>query len=283
MIEFDGVESTISKGIVGRIVEASWKEGGPKFNVIQHSAAINKGNSGGPLLDLCGRVVGVNTLKAVSIGVVRSGVTITSQSEGIFYASAIDVLLDQLKKLGISVTTNSENCVVSGQSSGAVTTKINYPWVMPAAILGSLILAGLAVYLSLRKNNVIRETYTQFQKRSKSASNANKNISNQMAFVLKGRNSNGHSIRIVIDQKYPIGSHILVGRDSNVARIAIDDPTISRQHAIIEVANNCLRVRDLNSTNGTWINNKKVTDQFTELFIGQELRFGKAVFNFSRE
>jgi S1-C subfamily serine protease len=34
---------------------------GPDTNVLMHSAPLSSGNSGGPLVDLCGRVVGVNT------------------------------------------------------------------------------------------------------------------------------------------------------------------------------------------------------------------------------
>ena len=35
--------------------------GGARIDTIFHTAPINPGNSGGPLIDACGRVIGVNT------------------------------------------------------------------------------------------------------------------------------------------------------------------------------------------------------------------------------
>ncbi len=63
------LENTVSVGVisgVGREVTARGRLGVELLrNVIQTDAAINFGNSGGPLLDLEGRVVGVNTATAV--------------------------------------------------------------------------------------------------------------------------------------------------------------------------------------------------------------------------
>ena len=56
-----GLEGTVTAGIVsalGRQIEAL--NGFTINDTIQTDAAINHGNSGGPLLDLEGRVVGVN-------------------------------------------------------------------------------------------------------------------------------------------------------------------------------------------------------------------------------
>jgi len=276
-IEFDGVESTITKGIVGRIIEASWKEGGPKLSVIQHSASINKGNSGGPLLDLCGRVVGVNTLKAFSIVEVKSGIGFTSQTEGIFYASAVDILLNQLRKLNINVAVKSEPCHFTNASKPTSISSIQNSSFTTIGVIGALFLAGLAVFFSLKKKELIKESFTQFQRRA--GHSPKSNIDNdKFNYQLNGSDSNGRSVRILIDQKFPVGSLIHIGRDPKLAKIAIDDPTVSRDHAIIEIKPSGLRVRDLNSTNGTWVDSNQIHDKFVDIAVGQTLTLGKAKF-----
>jgi hypothetical protein len=56
--------STLTNGVVGKTVRAG--VGGTVRPVIQHNAAINTGNSGGPLFNNCNVVVGVNTFVALS-------------------------------------------------------------------------------------------------------------------------------------------------------------------------------------------------------------------------
>ena len=60
--EFRG---TLTNGIISAINRDVWVDG-RQMTLIQTTAALNEGNSGGPLINLKGQVIGVNTIKMMS-------------------------------------------------------------------------------------------------------------------------------------------------------------------------------------------------------------------------
>ncbi|MES1198950.1 MAG: serine protease, partial [Pseudomonadota bacterium] len=74
---------------------------GENIPVINHEAAISSGSSGGPLMDECGRVIGVNTWHARG--------TDTLESRGV--ASRASVLIDFLDEAGVTPSLSDEKCL----------------------------------------------------------------------------------------------------------------------------------------------------------------------------
>ena len=70
---------------------------------------------------------------------------------------------------------------------------------------------------------------------------------------------------------YPIEGRTSIGR-SDDSTIVLVDPSVSRAHAIIEIVDRRARVADLGSTNGTFVNGRRVSA--AALSDGDELRFG---------
>ena len=92
------LSSTLTKGIVSALNRSVETQSGVNTNLIQTDAAINSGNSGGPLINTKGEVIGLNTLKA------------SNGAEGIGFAIPINDIkekIDSLSKpilnLGVSI------------------------------------------------------------------------------------------------------------------------------------------------------------------------------------
>ena len=87
-----GLSGTMTRGIISAIRSISGPQGNPIEDAIQTDAAVNPGNSGGPLLNSRGEVIGITTLIA------NNG---ADQSSGIGFAIPIDtakaVLADYAK------------------------------------------------------------------------------------------------------------------------------------------------------------------------------------------
>lgn len=89
---------TVTKGVVSAVGRTVTTDNGKQVNLIQTDTAINQGNSGGPLVNAQGQVIGINTLK------------LAGGAEGIGFAipinevkSKLDVLSKPILTLGVKV------------------------------------------------------------------------------------------------------------------------------------------------------------------------------------
>ena len=276
------VESTVSEGVVGRVFFASWLENGEKINILQHGAPINRGNSGGPLLNGCGQVIGVNTAKALgSIEGNAQERNSVVQADGISYASHVAVLIKELKNKGFTLSINSDGCDAINPQAGAADPIAATPaptqtnWILFSATGAAVTVALLALFVAFNKRGVVKETFTQYRRRSQGVSIQRSTVKSHPSLLLQGLGSSNQNIRVLINASKCNTGALVIGRDATQCDLSIDDPTVSRRHASITWMDGRWMVSDLGSKNGTSIDGVSAGSRASPVRSGQSVTFGK--------
>ena len=120
---------SMSDGIISALARSITMDDGTPMNMIQTNTAINSGNSGGPLFNMYGEVIGIVSAKYSSEGGLWG--TGTASIEGLGFAIPMDDVGDMLSDiiengyvtdkpyLGITVQTVIEDEVARGAPAGA--------------------------------------------------------------------------------------------------------------------------------------------------------------------
>ena len=283
----------------------SFYEDGDSVELFEHDAPVNSGNSGGPLFDACGRVVGINVAKALSTFDIVDAITIAeitgdSRSqinidEGAFYAvasneaiTALDDVVRTSDGKKIDYTLVSKSC-----GAGGLTHKDLLISAGALIFLFGACFTGLFMYFKRKLPNQkpTIANISRFVKTGMAADSASSptgyvppaevqvhrgsggEIVHAKEVLLKCVQGDGEQIALVP------GKTITVGRDPNRSDVTLLEPLVSRVHASLRLSSSGqVLVVDLNSTSGTYIDGQKVgtekpgqaLEKGQQLIIGSE-------------
>lgn len=237
-----GVEDvTLTSGVVSRFTTSATFG---NTRLIQHDAQINHGNSGGPLLNEKGAVVGINTYIFGHEGI-SSGDKISSASIRIQYA------IDALDELGIEYDVYSSVPV----------------WLVVVIIVIVVLVAAAVVVVVLKK-------------KKSPAPAAQPQTAPQAAPVMAADNRPRIQglAGTFAGQRYTIEPSVRIGRDPNKNDLVYpaNAQGISGVHCVLMVDDGQVWLKDLGSTYGTYLANgqRLAANEAAKLNIGDRFWLG---------
>lgn len=251
-------DSATFAGVVGKLMPLGGT-GGDSYSGIAHGAKISGGNSGGPLIDARGRIVGVNVGGSVAA---RFG---TDYS----YAIAADELIKFCKDVGVSLKLDRGSV---GQGSRSFLMNLWLFLGIPV-LIGVLVLVGLHY---LRKNKVAigapvptggaaiapqAPPGPRAPAPGHAAPVAAPARTQAARMVLRGRDQQGNSFEVAFSENdfSRSGGALILGRNRNQSQLVVSHDSISRQHVRLSMQGGGLIVQDLKSANGTTVNGQHVS------------------------
>ena len=229
-------EITATDGTISRMIQAD--AFGDTY-VIQHTAHINHGNSGGPLVNEDGTVIGINTY---GYG---------DNASEYFLSVYIDYAMNAMDELGISydkvkpsdASITSDNAVKSGSNTGLI-----------IGIIAAVVAAGLIAFFLLRRKN------GKAGAAAGAASAANRgtpSLSAAQQAAKRPVSSTGWYIQGIggthEGQTFAVNERLVFGRDPAVCGVVFPkESAASREHCEIRIDRGQPVLQDMGSTNGTF-------------------------------
>lgn len=238
-----GIEDvTITSGVVSRFTTSATFG---NTRLIQHDAQINHGNSGGPLINADGAVVGINTY--------GFGQDVSSGDGQSFASVRISHVIEVLDELDIEYETDS------GFGAGIVILVI----VAIAAI------AGIAIFV-MKKRSVPAPAPAVVQPTAPAAAPAMAAVDTRPRLqCLSGA---------FAGQRFSIEGSVRIGRDpaKNDLVFPADTQGISSVHCVVVVDGDTIWLKDLGSTYGTFLasGQRLAASEAVQIKIGDKFWLG---------
>ena len=253
--------ASLNGGLISKIDRATQGSFPLGYKLIQMDAVINKGNSGGPLINKNGAVVGINTLGHSSANV-----------QGMFWAIHAEELIKILKENNIKYTIDTNTL-----EEVDIDNYMKNIWIILAIF--AFIVISVLILISRKKQKAGEidegEVSRLVRDKMKKYNNSDNIEEYQEVFyedestdtvVIMDRDIEATEIIKILltpmDKTLPTISSqnsqpITLGR-SDDCDVTIDNRDISREHLYIILEQNRVKVIDLGSTNGTYIDGNKL-------------------------
>ncbi len=237
--------STITNGVVSRVTNFAQYQ---NTKVVQHTAALNGGNSGGPLLNEKGQVVGINTYSVSS----------TDASVSSYYLSVhVSYVKSALNSLGLYWESEAS-------------TSID-PFIIIIVAVCILVAVGIAVPVVLLTRSG-----------KKNALVAAAAVGASPAVQMYQGDDNGPRLQSMsgtfAGQRFSIGSAVRIGRDPSRNDLVYPAGVtgISGVHCVVMMNNGRIWLQDLGSTYGTFIagGRRLAANEAVELSVGARFWLG---------
>ena len=261
-------EPVLKNGIISIKQQFPLQKGAKKTRMFEHNATINTGNSGSPLLDNCGRVLGMNQSKARSKWISEKRSMLIA--EGTFWAIRSSDIIEALERREIPFKLSNGPCsgmVAADSSTVASTTAGSRVWPQVVLFVGLSLSFLILFVLARRLKSGTTEGVSEYIRREmsrvlrsrglKSSSERTRDVRdgttalNQAQAKVHGVLAGQHRMK---QKRIEIKNRpVVIGR-SKEADLRINDERVGRKHALVgwDSTEKMFYVKDMGSVNGTW-------------------------------